>query len=100
MPLLPLLLLLLLQRLELTLLLVTCEEGRRGMDAVVSTCMQPPWLELTFEIQLRLFEIRLGFVWDSSPWAATAAPADCTAAAASAAARPTSARAVSSSIVR
>ena len=53
MPLLPLLLLLLLQRLELTLLLVTCEEGRRGMDAVVSTCMQPPWLELTFEIRLR-----------------------------------------------
>jgi hypothetical protein len=49
-PLLPLLLLLLLQRLELTLLLVTCEEG---VDAVVSTCMQPPWLELTFEIRLR-----------------------------------------------
>jgi error-prone DNA polymerase len=45
-------------------------------------------------------EIRLRVVWDSSPWAATAAPADCTAAAASAAARPTSARAVSSSIVR
>ena len=53
MPLLPLLLLLLLQRLELTLLLVTCEEGWRGVDAVVRTCMQPPWLELTFEIRLR-----------------------------------------------
>jgi hypothetical protein len=93
MPLLPLLLLLLLQRLELTLLLVTCEEGRGGGRRGEHLHAAPPWLELTFEI-------RLGFVWDSSPWAATAAPADCTAAAASAAARPTSARAVSSSIVR
>ena len=51
MPLLPLLLLLLLQRLELTLLLVTWEEGWRGVDAVVRTCMQPPWLELPIEIR-------------------------------------------------